>query len=216
MLKHKRKQNKTQNLVLFLRVKTSLPFQYHSTEKRKGFIGSYFGDSCWIWKISQFFRVWIRDCDWMEDCAWFCLKWAKTLIFSEFWIVGLELFTLGDCLRWWYLTLLLWVWKKIAYTVISDWDFDYRFWTRCIGWRSPFLVFFFFFCFPLFDWEYFWLRKKFAEIIGFLWSILVSEAALWVDIVYLSLTRSHGPTVILILHWLGLCWIIYRHIRNFK
>lgn len=98
-----------------------------------------------IWKISQFFRVWIRDCDWMEDSAWFCLKWAKTLIFSEFWIVGLELFTLGDCLRWWYLTLLLWVWKKIAYTVISDWDFDYRFWTRCIGWRSPFLVFFFFF-----------------------------------------------------------------------
>lgn len=172
------------------------------------------GDSCWIWKISQFFRVWIRDCDWMEDCAWFCLKWAKTLIFSEFWIVGLELFTLGDCLRWWYLTLLLWAWKKIAYTVISDWDFDYRFWSRCIGWRSPFFCVFllFFFVFHFLTGEYFWLRNKFAEIIGFMWSILVSEAAFRVDIVYLSLTRSHGPIVILNLHWLG---VVLNHLPSY-
>lgn len=160
------------------------------------------GDSCWIWKISQFCRVWIRDCDWMEDCIWFCLKWAKTLIFSEFWIVGLELFTLGDCLRWWYLTLLLWAWKKTAYTVISDWDFDYRFWTRCIGWRSPFLVFSFFFCFPLFDWGVFLVEKKICRdyrvsVVHFsFWSSPLS----WHSLSELNtVTRSHSdpnPTLI--------------------
>lgn len=65
--------------------------------KRQSSVSGLWYSSCCF----HTFLVWIGDCDWMEDCAWFCLKWAKTPIFSEFWIVGLELFILEDCLRWW-------------------------------------------------------------------------------------------------------------------